>query len=67
MNIKVDPTQLLQLRQTHTQQQLADVFGCSLNTIKRRLKELRAPKKEGIKPKRKFTSGVRDYLFESYL
>lgn len=67
MNVKVDPIQLLQLRKTHTQQQLADVFGCSLNTIKRRLKEFGAPKKEIIKPKRKFTPGIRDYLFETYL
>jgi transcriptional antiterminator len=68
--LNIDLTKLAQLRQTHTRDELAQIFGCSKATIGSRLKKLGIKKvKLPIeKPERKiFSPLVREMLMENIL
>lgn len=70
-SIDIDLNRLTQLYPFHTERELAKIFGCSRSAIQVRLRKVGLVKpfieQPKAKPKRKFTPGVRDYLFESYL
>lgn len=70
--IYIDLNKLTQLYPLHSQQELAEIFGCSISTIKVRLRNVGAVKQEHQKEiekpeKRRFSPRVREMLMENCL